>query len=85
MQKERKTRSKVIYLYLEIFIAGFNKGILHEVISNDEFSGNKVVTMLRQLKTFSEHCYNTPNRGCESSRTTSPLACDPLLPSPDVP
>ena len=31
---------------------GFNKEILHEAICNDEFSGNNVVTMLRQLKDF---------------------------------
>ena len=35
--------------------------MLHEAICNDEFSDNNVVTMLRQLKTFSEHCYNTQN------------------------
>ncbi|CAH3152027.1 unnamed protein product [Porites evermanni] len=63
---------------------GFNKEILHEAICNDEFSGNNVVTMLRQLKTFSEHFYNTQNRGCESPRAPCHVChtqtfCRPLL------
>ena len=60
----------------------FYKGLLHEAICNVEFSGNNVVTILRQLKTFAEHCYDTHNCRCESSRVTLPLACDPFLPLP---
>ena len=68
-------------MYLEIFY----KGLLHEAICNVELSGNNVVTILRQLKTFSEQFYDTQNRRCESSRVTSPLVCDPFLPlSPHV-
>ena len=44
-------------MYVEIF----NKDMLHEAICNEKFSGNNVVTILRQFKTFSEHCYNTQN------------------------
>ena len=44
-------------MYVEIF----NKGMLHEAICNEKCLGNNVVTMLRQFKTFSEHCDNTQN------------------------
>ena len=46
-KKEEKHRvKKLTYLYEEIFIAGFNvMAMLHEVICNDEFSGNNIVTI----------------------------------------
>ena len=78
----RAVCAKIRYSVSSTFATGcgFNKEILQEAICNDEFSGNNVVTMLRQLKTFSEHFYNTQNRACESPRAVSPLVCDPFLP-----
>ena len=35
--------------------------MLHETICKEKFAGNNVVTMLRQFKTFSEHCYIAQN------------------------
>ena len=60
-------------MYVEIFY----KGLL---LCNVEFSGNNVVTILRQLKTFLEHFCDTQNHRCELSRVILPLACDPFLP-----
>ena len=69
----RATYAKIRYSVSSIFATGFglNKEILHEAICNNEFSGNNVVTILRQLKTYSEHCYKIQNRGCESPRATN--------------
>ena len=62
-------------MYVEIF----NKGMLHEAICNENFLGNNVVTMLRQFKTFSEHCYNTQNIALSLRSVPSFISIRPLL------